>query len=173
MQINQKYRTLLIVDDEEFILDLLKRQLKDTGFNILAASSGDAALELVKAHQIGVIVSDQMMPGMDGITFLNKVRDIDKEAVLIILTANREHETVIAAVNQLQIFSYIVKPWSAPIMQATIENAFTHHETRSTYEKTLKRMAHQSEQLNKEIVGLTDCNAELEMELKKFQAVKS
>jgi len=130
-------------------------------------------LELVKAHQLGVIVSDQSMPGMDGITFLNKVRDIAEETVFIMRTGNGAPETVITAVNQLQIFSYIMKPWSAPVMQTTIANAFTYHETRSIYEKTLKRMVHQNEQLKKEMMRLTECNDTLETELKKLQEIKS
>jgi DNA-binding NtrC family response regulator len=53
----------LIVDDVDFILDLLKRHLKCEGHNILSSSCGDSGRQLVKKHQVGVIISDQSMTG--------------------------------------------------------------------------------------------------------------
>jgi DNA-binding NtrC family response regulator len=95
----------LIVDDVDFILDLLKRHLKCEGHNILSSSCGDSGRQLVKKHQVGVIISDQSMPGMDGITFLNEVRDIDDEVVLIMMTGNGTLENDLDAINQLKILA--------------------------------------------------------------------
>jgi DNA-binding NtrC family response regulator len=95
----------LIVDEVDFSLDLLKRHLKSEGHNILSSSCGDSGLQLVKKHQVGVIISDQSMPGMDGITFLNEVRDIDDEVVLIMMTGNGKLENALDAINQLKILA--------------------------------------------------------------------
>jgi DNA-binding NtrC family response regulator len=169
MLTGQLNRTLLLVDDEDFILDLLRKQLHSHGYNIFTATSGESGLQLVKANHVGVIVSDQSMPGMDGITFLDKVREIDAEAVFIMLTGNGALENVLTAVNQLQIFSYIMKPWSTPVVQSTIKNAFQHYEMCSIYKQTVKRWMYQNENLKRENKKLTEYNKEIEMKLEKLQ----
>jgi DNA-binding NtrC family response regulator len=164
---------LLIVDDDELILDLIKRQLKDEGYNILLASSGETALQLVKTHQVGVIVSDQSMPEMDGIAFLSKVRQNDDEVVLIMLTGNGTLENALDAINQLKVFSYITKPCSASVMKSTIRSAFKHYEMTSIYRMTLKRTYQLNEHLNKENARLTEYVKEMEKNLEKLQGVQS
>ncbi len=173
MHTNALRETLLIVDDEEIILDLLKRQLQPSGHNILSATSGEAGLEIVKTQPVGVIISDQSMPGMDGITFLNQVRDIDDEVVLIMLTGNGTLEHAVTAINQLQIFSYIMKPWSMPVLQSMIKDAFKHHEMTTLYRKTLKRTHQLNEHLTKENKKLEGHIKELEMKLEKLQGTRS
>jgi DNA-binding NtrC family response regulator len=79
--------------------------MKSEGHNILSSSCGDSGLQPVKKHQVGVIISDQSMPGMDGITFLNDVRDIDDEVVLIMMTGNGTLENALDAINQLKILA--------------------------------------------------------------------
>jgi response regulator RpfG family c-di-GMP phosphodiesterase len=169
MQTDHLYRTLLIVDDEDLILDLHKKQLHSESYKILTATSGASGLQLVQAHKVGVIVSDQSMPGMDGIAFLDKVRELDEEAVFIMLTGNGAIENVLMAVNQLQIFSYIMKPWSAPVLQSTIRNAFQHYETCSVYKQTVKRWMYKSEHLDKENKKLAEYTKELEMKLEQLK----
>ena len=164
---------LLVVDDEDFILDLLKRQLKDEGYHILSASSGESALQLLKTHQVGVIVSDQSMPGMDGITFLHQVRQIDEEVVLIMLTGNGTLGNALEAINALKIFSYILKPWSAPVLRSTISNAFQYYEMTSIYRVTLKRTFQSNEHLNKKNEKLIEYIKELEIKLGILQGMRS
>lgn len=160
---------LLIVDDEELVLDLIKRQLKDEGYDILLASSGEAALQLIKTHPVGVIVSDQSMPGMDGTTFLSKVRQIDDEVVLIMLTGNGTLENAVDAINKLKVFSYIMKPCSAAVMKSTIRNAFKHYEMTSIYRTTLKRTYQLNEHLSKENANLTAYVKKMEENLAKLK----
>jgi len=166
-------RKLLLVDDEEEILDLLNRQLQSKGYDIFLAPSGEAGLQIVQSHEVGVIVSDQSMPSMDGMTFLDKVREIDDEVVFIMLTGDESLGNVLKAVTQLQIFSYIIKPWSLPILQTTIRNAFQHYEASSIFKKTVKRWMYQNEHLKRENDKLAERNKELEMQLEKVLAVKS
>jgi DNA-binding NtrC family response regulator len=164
---------LLIVDDEDIILNLLGQQLKNEGYNILFASSGESALELAKTHPVGVIISDQSMPGMDGVEFLSKVRQIDDEVVLIMLTGNGTLGNAVEAINELKIFSYIMKPWSADVMRSTIRNAFKHYEMAAIYKVTMKRTYQLNEKLNKENTKLTEHIRELETKLDKLLAMKS
>lgn len=164
---------LLIVDDEDMILDLIKRQLKDEGYNILTASSGEAALQIMKTHPVAVIVSDQSMPGMDGITFLSKARQMDEDIVLIMLTGNATLGDALEAINQLKIFSYITKPLSASTLRSTIRDAFRHHEMTSVYRVTMKRTYLLNEQLKKENTRLAEQIKELEMKLENSRRVAS
>jgi DNA-binding NtrC family response regulator len=173
MHTNALREYLLIVDDEEFILDLLKRQLQPSGYNILSATSGEAGLEILRTQQVGVIITDQSMPGMDGITFLNQVRDIDDEVVLIMLTGNGTLANAVTAINELQIFSYIMKPWSMPVLQSVIKDAFKHYEMTTLYRKTLKRTYQLNEHLTKENKKLQEHIEELEMKLEKLQGTGS
>ncbi len=160
---------LLIVDDEEIILDLLKRQLKDEGFNILTASNGESALQLIKTHKVGVIVSDLMMPGMDGLSFLSKVRQIDDGVVLIVLTGNGTLGNALEAINKLKVFSFITKPLSAHVMRTTVRDAFKHYEMTMIFNVSMNRTYQLNERLIKENAKLTAHVKELEMKLEKLQ----
>jgi DNA-binding NtrC family response regulator len=164
---------LLIVDDEELILDLLTRQLRDEGYNILTASSGESALQLVKTHQVGVIVSDQVMPGMDGLSFLCKVRQIDDGIALIMLTGNGTLGNALEAINELKVFSYIVKPFSAHVIRTTIRDAFKHYEMNTIFKASMKRTYQLNERLVKENAKLTEYIKALEMKLEKLQGTGS
>jgi DNA-binding NtrC family response regulator len=164
---------LLIVDDEELILDLLTRQLRDEGYNILTASSGESALQLVKTHQVGVIVSDQVMPGMDGLSFLCKVRQIDDGIALIMLTGNGTLGNALEAINELKVFSYIVKPFSAHVIRTTIRDAFKHYEMTTIFKASMKRTYQLNERLVKENAKLTEYIKALEMKLEKLQGTGS
>ncbi len=164
---------LLIVDDEEIILDLLTRQLKDEGYNILTATSGESALQLVKTHKVGVIVSDLMMPGMDGLSFLGKVRQIDDGVVLIVLTGNGTFGNALEAINELRVFSYITKPLSAHVMRTTVRDAFKHHEMTMIFNVSMKRTYQLNERLSKENARLTAYVKELETKLEQLQGTGS
>jgi DNA-binding NtrC family response regulator len=164
---------LLIVDDEDLILDLLQRQLKDRGYKILTASSGESALQLVKTHPVAVVVSDQSMPGMDGISFLSEVRQFDDGVVLIMLTGNGSLGHAMEAINELKVFSYMIKPCSAPAMQTTIRDAFKHYEMNTAFRATMKRTYQLNEHLTKENAKLADQIKELEAELERLKGARS
>lgn len=158
---------LLIVDDEEMILDLISRQLKGEGYRILTARNGEDALQLFKTCAVAVVVSDQSMPGMDGITFLSKVRQLDEDVVLIMLTGNATLGDAMEAINRLRVFSYITKPLSGIGMRSTIRDAFRHYEMTSLYRVTMKRTYQLNEQLRKENTRLAQQIKELETKLEE------
>ena len=120
-------RELLIVDDEHNILSSLKRELKQEGYTIHLASSGKEGLGLVKTHDIGVILSDFMMPEMDGVTFLETVRHHKPDVVRILLTGFGNLNNVMDAVNRSRVFGYLTKPWSSEVLKGTISQAFEYY----------------------------------------------
>ena len=120
-------RSLLIVDDEPNVIHSLKRQLRDEKYAIYSANSGKAGLELLKAQDIGVVLSDYMMPGMDGIVFLESIKQHRPDVVRILLTGHGSLENAMAAVNRSQIFGYLTKPWTPEVLRGTIARAFEHY----------------------------------------------
>lgn len=102
---------ILFVDDEPNILKSLKRALIDEDFNCFFAESGFEALEIMKENNIGIIVSDMKMPQMDGIELLKIVKEKYPETVKIVLSGFAQLSQVIATINQVDIFKFILKPW--------------------------------------------------------------
>jgi DNA-binding NtrC family response regulator len=123
-----KYRCLLIVDDEPHVINSLVRELHGEKYNILTAASAEVALQLIRENRIGVIMSDLVMPGMNGITFLSHARRIDSATVHIVLTAHGTIESIVRSVTESPIFKYIAKPWSQADMRSTIAAAFEAYE---------------------------------------------
>ena len=101
----------LIVDDEENVLKALQRVFMDADTEVLAASSGMAALEILKANEIALIISDQRMPGMNGSEFLKLAREIAPDAIRIILTGYADVNATVDAINKGGAYRYLEKPW--------------------------------------------------------------
>ncbi len=121
-------RTLLLVDDEKNILNSLKRLLRNEGYEIHCTTSAAEGLGIVEGKKIAVVVSDQMMPEMDGTTFLSRVRKIDAKTIRILLTGHGSLDDAIRAINQSNIFEYIEKPWDSERLKSSISKAFEFYE---------------------------------------------
>lgn len=104
--------TIVIVDDEEMVLTSLKSFLTlETEYYVMTFTSAKQALEFIKKERVDLVVSDYLMPEMDGISFLAAVRDIIPEVPRIILTGYADKENAIKAINNVGLFQYIEKPW--------------------------------------------------------------
>ena len=115
--------TILIVDDEINNLQLLKRTFRGQ-YNILTATNGLEALEVVKEHgeKISLIVSDQKMPVMEGTEFLEKVRETHPQIVKILLTGHVDTDILVSAINDCDLFQYILKPFEVEELKFAVEN---------------------------------------------------
>jgi len=136
---------LLIVDDEVGITNSLKRQLRGEGYTIFTANSGKEGLETIMEKDIGVIISDMMMPGMDGLSFFKQVKYVNTDIVQIILTAHATLDNSIEAINRLHLFGYLTKPWSDGNLKSTLFSAFKQYnliwENKRLHELTKKQNA--------------------------------
>ena len=121
-------RTLLLVDDEEGITASLYRLLRRDGYTILRANSGQEGLELLAQNKVGVIISDQRMPGMTGVEFLSKVKEMYPDTVRIVLSGYTELNSVTDAINRGAIYKFLTKPWEDDLLRANIEEAFHRYE---------------------------------------------
>ena len=126
-------RTLLLVDDEENITASLVRLLRRDGYTILRASSGQEGLDLLARHMVGVIVSDQRMPGMTGTEFLGKVKELYPDTVRIVLSGYTELNSVTDAINRGAIYKFLTKPWEDDLLRANVEEAFQRYEMKRAY----------------------------------------
>lgn len=121
-------RTLLIVDDEEDVIKALKRLLRRSGYRILAATSGAAALELLALNDVHVVIADQRMPQMTGSEFLSRVKALYPDTVRMVLSGYSDLASVTSAINRGAIFRYLTKPWNANALREDIRKAFAYHE---------------------------------------------
>ncbi|MBL8520817.1 MAG: protein kinase [Betaproteobacteria bacterium] len=113
---------VLFLDDEERILGALQTLFRST-YEVLTATDGEAALELVRRHRPSVIVSDQRMPGMPGVEFLRRAREIAPAAVRILLTGYSDLAAIVGSVNDGEVYRFISKPWSNQDIRQTLAEA--------------------------------------------------
>jgi response regulator RpfG family c-di-GMP phosphodiesterase len=99
------------VDDEPSILNALRRTLRSSGYQILTAASAEAALDFMAHYPVGVIVSDNRMPGVTGLELLRQVKARYPQTVRVMLSGYADLEALSTAVNAGEIFRFISKPW--------------------------------------------------------------
>ena len=116
--------TVLIVDDNEDDLELMIRALKPDGYRVFTARSAQAAFDLLNLHKIGIVISDQSMPGMDGVRFLTSVRKLYPEAVRIVASGSSNVASVADAVNEAGIHKFLSKSLEAARLSAEIREAY-------------------------------------------------
>ena len=105
-------QTVIVVDDEDIVLTSIESFLNlETDYNVLTFFSAKEALHYIEKDDVDLVISDYLMPEMDGITFLSHVRAIKPEVPRIILTGYADKENAIKAINEVGLFQYIEKPW--------------------------------------------------------------
>jgi response regulator RpfG family c-di-GMP phosphodiesterase len=120
--INHKI-TILYVDDEENNLFSFKAAFR-VKYEVLTALSGDQALEILAAKQVHMIITDQRMPEMTGVEFLEKAMEKFPDPIRILLTGYADMGAVVDAVNKGKIFHYLSKPWNEEELDLTINRAY-------------------------------------------------
>src|SRR5687767_8757841 len=101
---------IFIVDDEESIREFFEIMLKREGYEVVTASNGAEALEKLKKQAVDLIISDIQMPELSGLELLGKVKEIDPEMAVIMITAFGSTETAVEAMK-LGAYDYIQKPF--------------------------------------------------------------
>ena len=115
---------ILCVDDDLPILKSLKRVFMDSDYEILTASSGSEGLDLLSdTRPVQVVMSDYRMPVMNGVEFLKEVCRRRPDTVRIVLSGYADTASVVAAINEGEIYKFIPKPWNDDELKVTIANA--------------------------------------------------
>ncbi|MBK9171427.1 MAG: sigma-54-dependent Fis family transcriptional regulator [Chloracidobacterium sp.] len=120
-------QNILIVEDEELMRSILRRLLEAEGFAVLTADSAETALRIFSSAEVSVTLSDIKMAGMDGIELLDQIKTIDRDALVIIMTAFSSVDSAIAALRK-GAYDYITKPFVNDDLVKTVRNAIAQHD---------------------------------------------
>lgn len=115
--------TLLYVDDEENNLVSFKATFR-LKYNVLIAYNGEEALAKLEQNMVHIIITDQRMPNMTGVEFLEIVLQKFPDPMRILLTGYADMNAVVEAVNKGKIFHYLTKPWNEEELSETLKNAY-------------------------------------------------
>src|ERR671935_978009 len=134
--------TILVVDDEEIMREILETLLSREGYDVRLASSGTEGLEIARSLPIDAALVDIMMPGLDGIATLDELKRIDEDLAVIIITAYGSIESAIAAMKA-GAFDYVSKPFKNEEVLVVVRNAMERrrlvHENRNLRQNIQER----------------------------------
>ncbi|TMH08168.1 MAG: response regulator [Betaproteobacteria bacterium] len=122
-----RYR-ILLVDDEPNVLSALKRVFRQENYEIVTAVNGNEALIALKTQAFHVVISDFMMPGMDGGEVLKQVRALQPDTIRMMLTGHADVSAVVAAVKAGAVYKFMLKPWNDDDLRVTVALAIEQHE---------------------------------------------
>jgi len=142
-----RQRTLLIVDDEDNIVSSLKRLLRRDGYHIVTANSGAQGLQCLAQFDVDVIISDQRMPGMTGVEFLRRTKELYPDTIRMVLSGYTELQSITDAINEGAIYKFLTKPWDDERVRAHIQEAFR----QKGMADENRRLDHQVQSANQEL----------------------
>ena len=124
MTLDNNKGTVLIVDDDEMVLTSLSTLLSlETDYDVKTFVSAIKAIEHLESNIVDLIISDFLMPEMNGLEFLTKAKSFRPEVPRIILTGFADKENAIKLINEVGLYQYIEKPWENDDLLLIIRNA--------------------------------------------------
>jgi response regulator RpfG family c-di-GMP phosphodiesterase len=142
---NDCQHTILFVDDEENILHSLNRLLRKEEYRILTATCGADGLEILKKHEVHLVVTDQRMPGMSGTEFLAIVKENYPEIIRIVLSGYTEVDAITESINKGHIYKFMLKPWNDQNIKLEIKQALEQFDlmqvNKTLHEKLIEKNA--------------------------------
>ena len=113
---------VLVIDDERPILEMLELSLRSEGYEVLTAENGEIALELFMEHRPKLVLTDIKMPGIDGLEVLRRIKDIDDEVEVIVITGHGDMNTAVSALKY-GASDFVTKPLRDEVLMVAIERA--------------------------------------------------
>src|SRR4029077_1613756 len=159
---------VLYVDDEENNLNSFRAALR-RHYNVFTALSGEQGIEILSKNDIHVVVTDQRMPNMTGVQFLQHIPG-DQDNIRIILTGFSDIESIIEAINTGKVYRYITKPWDKEELKITIDNAVETVMLRRNNKKLISELQSNNEHLEEKVRNRT---LEVERQKELIQAAKA
>lgn len=118
---------ILIAEDEDLMRAIVSRLLEEAGYRVAAAANAEEALERFAAEDVALTITDIRMAGMDGLTLLDRIKDIDAEALVIVMTAYSSVDSAVAALRK-GAYDYITKPFVNEDLLQSVKNAIRQRE---------------------------------------------
>ncbi len=151
-QPKNKYN-ILYVDDEINNLNSFRAALRRF-YNIFTAQSGEEGIQILAENDIHIVVTDQRMPNMTGVQFLQHI-PVEQDNIRIILTGFSDMESIIEAINTGKVYRYITKPWDKEELKITIDNAVETVVLRRNNKILIQELQEYNEQLEAKVVQRT------------------
>ena len=162
-----KNRTVLFVDDERITLRSLERTMRDESYRSFFALSGSQALDIMASETVDVVVTDLMMPEMDGMMLLDWVQAEYPEAIRVVLSALSDTTTILEAINNGSVYRYIVKPWVREELKITVRQALELFEIQQEKKQLLNQLEMNNQLLEQRVAERTqqllDINSQAEI----------
>ncbi len=138
--------TILYVDDELNNLVSFKAVFR-IKYNIYTAISGEEAISILKNKAVHIIITDQRMPNMTGVEFLESIIEEHPDPMRILLTGYADMNAVIDAINKGKIFHYLTKPWNEEELDMAITRAYEVYKQHMEEKETTQKLSVSNEQL--------------------------
>lgn len=138
---------IAIVDDQACILESLMHVFKDEPYQLFAFQNTSEVLDRLDKEKFSVIIADQVMPDMNGINFLNLIKQRRPDTVCIIMTAHADLNFAVDTINQGGIFKFIIKPWDVIEIKSTIRTAIDQYELKAEINQLVQVIEKQNIQL--------------------------
>lgn len=120
----EDHQVVMIIDDEPMVTQSIKNFLAlESNYEVLTFTSPLEALTALQSHSVDVIISDYLMPDINGIDFFLKAKEIQPQATRVLLTGYADKENAIKAINDVGLYQYIEKPWENEDLRLIIRNA--------------------------------------------------
>ena len=167
MEVLKDVFNVLYVDDEENNLNSFRAALR-RNYNVYTALSGEEGMDILSKNDIHVVVTDQRMPNMTGVQFLQHIPP-EKDNIRIILTGFSDIESIIEAINTGMVYRYITKPWDKDELKITIDNAIETIMLRRNNKHLIEELKEYNEQLEEKVLLRTK---EIEKQKEIIEAAK-
>jgi len=151
---------IMVVDDEEGIVNSLKRVLKPEGYEVVVFTEGGRAIEYARDEKVDLVISDYRMPKMDGVAFLTEFKQSQPDAMRLILSGYTDLDALMGAINQAEIYRFISKPWHDYDLKATISSALAHYEMLNENRRLADQIREQQSRLEQQRVILEKLESE-------------
>jgi DNA-binding NtrC family response regulator len=134
--------TLLVVDDEQLVTNSLRHffQIEMNIENVVAFNVSSEAAKWAEENRVDLVITDFLMPGMDGLALLTTVRRVHPEATRILLTGYADKANAIRAINEVGLFQYIEKPWDTDRLATVVRAGLEHMALQRTLRQLIDKL---------------------------------
>lgn len=150
-----KYYNILLIDDEQNVLNALRRLLRKEPYNLFSTNEIKEAFNILESQNIQLVISDERMPVMSGTTFLQTVKERWPETIRVILSGYADVAVIVESINKGSIFRFLPKPWDDEEMKSNIRQCLNQYDLLQQREELLQQVQDQN-------ISLLKLNSNLE-----------